>query len=101
MAPNVGPTEIANNSHQANTEKGKEEIFYNGYFYDVTDFIRRHPGGNIIKFYTTPGEDATQAIDQFHYRAKNRVETIMKSFKKRKAETKERRFSKKCVPVNL
>lgn len=93
MAPNVGSGEITTTTFEDNG-KGREEIYYNGYFYDVTDFIRRHPGGNIIKFYTAHGEDATQAIDQFHYRARNRVETIMKTFKRRPAEKQERKPKK-------
>jgi len=65
--------------------KKKLEILYDGFFYDVTEFINRHPGGNIIKFYTEPGEDATLALEQFHHRSIDKVKLIMKSLPKRPA----------------
>jgi len=37
----------------------KKEILYDGYFYDVTSFIDRHPGGYVIDYYTNSGEDGT------------------------------------------
>jgi cytochrome b involved in lipid metabolism len=67
----------------------RKEILYEGHFYDVTKFINRHPGGNIIKFYTEPGEDATLAIQQFHHRSMNRIKTILKSFPRREATPEE------------
>jgi hypothetical protein len=76
--------EIANNSSK------KCEILYDGHFYDVTQWIPRHPGGNVIKFYTEGGEDATLAIQQFHHRSLRQVQGIMKSFQKRIALPEER-----------
>lgn len=74
---------------------GKQiEIFYEGYYYDVTDFVDKHPGGNVIKFYTEPGEDATQAIQQFHFRSMKKVDLILKSFSRRKAEPSTGNFKK-------
>jgi len=61
----------------------KSEILYEGYLYDVTSFMSRHPGGNIIRFYAQPGEDATLAIQQFHYRSMNKILKILKTFPKR------------------
>lgn len=69
---------------------GTKEILCDGYFYDVTDFISRHPGGSIIKYYTQSGEDATHAIQQFHQRSAERVRSMMKAFKKRPALDSER-----------
>jgi hypothetical protein len=62
-----------------------KEILYEGFYYDVGSFMERHPGGNIIKFYTEPGEDATMAIQQFHHRSIKQVLAIMTSFPKRPA----------------
>jgi cytochrome b involved in lipid metabolism len=61
----------------------KQEILYEGYYYDITSFIPRHPGGSVIKFYTPPGEDATLAIQQFHNRSLKQVLAIMKTLPKR------------------
>lgn len=66
------------------------EILCDGYFYDVTSFISRHPGGSIIKYYTKSGEDATHAIQQFHQRSAERVRMMMKTFKRRPASDHER-----------
>ncbi|ODM91448.1 Fatty acid desaturase 2 [Orchesella cincta] len=64
----------------------RKEILYDGFYYDVTDFIQRHPGGNeIISYFTNPGEDATVAIQQFHARSIEKIHSIMKSFKRRPA----------------
>ncbi|CAL8122106.1 unnamed protein product [Orchesella dallaii] len=62
----------------------RKEIVYDGNYYDVTDFITRHPGGKqIMGYFTNPGEDATSAIQQFHARSFNKVQGIMKSLKSR------------------
>ncbi|CAL8112301.1 unnamed protein product [Orchesella dallaii] len=62
------------------------EILYDGYYYDVTDFVRRHPGGReIIGFFTHPNEDATIPMQQFHSRAFDKVEGILKALKRRPA----------------
>lgn len=75
------------------------EIRYEGFFYDVTNFVARHPGGNIIRFYTEPGEDATQAIQQFHNRSINKVTQMLKSFPKRPANDVDSKFER--FPNNL
>jgi len=74
-----------------NRNKGPKkplEILYEGFYYDITDFARKHPGGNVIMFYTEPGEEATQAMQQFHNRFINKIHLMLKSFKSRPA-TKE------------
>lgn len=63
----------------------RKEILIDGYFYDVTDFVKRHPGGSVIEYYTKAGEDGTHALQQFHHRSIDRVHNIMKSLKKRPA----------------
>ena len=67
----------------------RKELLYEGYYYDVTDWIKRHPGGRIIEFYTQKGEDATMAIQQFHQRSTKKVMAIMKSLKRRQASDSE------------
>lgn len=71
---------------------GTKEILCDGYFYDVTNFISRHPGGSIIKYYTQSGEDASHAIQQFHQRSMKRVRMMMKAFKRRPAADSERMY---------
>lgn len=97
MAPQaeqkLNPNKAANGAltgdeHQVKTKK---EVLYNNYFYDVTDWVRRHPGGRIIEFYTKSGEDATLAIQEFHQRSAKKVNVIMSSLKKRPAEIHERK----------
>lgn len=76
-------------------DSGIKEILCDGYFYDVTNFISRHPGGSIIKYYTKSGEDATHAIQQFHQRSSKQVSMMMKALKRRPASEKERKTSGK------
>lgn len=76
---------------------GTKEILCDGYFYDVTDFISKHPGGSIIKYYTKSGEDASHAIQQFHQRSAKRVRMMMKAFKRRPASDFERMDDLKSI----
>lgn len=72
---------------------GRKEVLFDGYFYDVTDFVKRHPGGSIIEYYTKNGEDATHAIQQFHQRSTKRVTAIMNSLKRRPASDSESNYT--------
>jgi cytochrome b involved in lipid metabolism len=86
MAPNaiIGlKVPIESKGESSSSLPQRKEILYEGYYYDVTHFIQRHPGGNVIKFYTEPGEDGTLAIQQFHHRSINQVLAMMKAFPKR------------------
>lgn len=78
-----------NNNSLESTHPKRVEVLYDGYYYDVTDFIKRHPGGNIIELYTENGEDATIPIQQFHYRSLKTVLARMKGLKKRPATDEE------------
>jgi cytochrome b involved in lipid metabolism len=73
-------------------EKVPLEILYDGYFYDVTDYLSQHPGGKVMMFYTEKGEDATHAIQQFHHRSFKKIQLLLKSLKKRPATDSERKF---------
>lgn len=77
-----------------------KEILCDGYFYDVTNFISRHPGGSIIKYYTKNGEDATHAIQQFHQRSAGRVGMLMKALKRRPASDSELAFNEAVLKKN-
>merc|ERR1719440_1659831 len=44
------------------------EMIINGVVYDVGAFLKRHPGGSIIKF--SLGSDASDAYNNFHIRSK-------------------------------
>lgn len=71
---------------------GKKEVLYDGYFYDVTNFIDKHPGGYVIDYYTNTGEDATVPIMMFHHRSKKKVDAIMSSLPRRPAMEHESKF---------
>lgn len=46
----------------------EREMIVNGKVYDVSTFIKKHPGGSVIKFQL--GTDATDAFNAFHSRSK-------------------------------
>lgn len=79
---------------------GTKEILCDGYFYDVTNFISRHPGGSIIMYYAQCGEDATHAIQQFHQRSADRVRMMMKAFKRRPASDSELGLDEAVIKKN-
>ncbi|XP_037032122.1 acyl-lipid (8-3)-desaturase-like isoform X3 [Bradysia coprophila] len=79
---------------------GTKEILCDGYFYDVTNFISRHPGGSIIMYYTQRSEDATHAIQQFHQRSTERVRMMMKAFKRRPASDSELGLEEAVIKKN-
>jgi len=91
MAPNVKDTDVGGLGleEEAPVIAPKKEILYDGFFYDVTSFIDRHPGGQVIDYYTNNGEDATVPIMEFHNRSKARVNAIMKVLPKRPAQEHE------------
>jgi hypothetical protein len=97
MAPQQG--HLTEESGIPPTAGGKKEILYDGSYYDVTEWVKRHPGGKIIEFYTESGEDATHAIQQFHQRSTRKVMGIMGSLKKRPANENEREYSLICTCV--
>ena len=47
-----------------------------GKVYDATEFKKRHPGGNVISYYS--GADATDVFDNFHFRSK-KAQALLKS----------------------
>jgi len=65
------------------TPPKRKEIFYEGYLYDVTDWIPKHPGGRVIEYYTDEREDATIPIQQFHHRSIKQILARMKTLPKR------------------
>eukprot|EP00040_Diaphanoeca_grandis_P006113 m.35991 g.35991 ORF g.35991 m.35991 type:complete len:437 (-) comp17233_c0_seq1:173-1483(-) len=46
-----------------------DEILIDGIWYNITDFVKHHPGGRIINFYR--GKNATEAFNEFHIRSKS------------------------------
>ncbi|OXA56485.1 Fatty acid desaturase 2 [Folsomia candida] len=88
MAPNTksevaGPGDGYDESSESRSVV--KEILYEGNYYDVTNFIKRHPGGSIIEYYVAHGEDATHAMQQFHQRSSKKIRLMLQSFKKRPA----------------
>jgi len=67
-------------------EPKKEEKMYltiDGNRVDVTSFIRKHPGGNVIRFYCADHLDATDAFWAFHSRSERAVK-LLKALPKEK-----------------
>ncbi|OXA45979.1 Fatty acid desaturase 2 [Folsomia candida] len=81
MAPNANPPQI----QFPGGDSLVKEILYEGHYYDVTKFIKKHPGGSIIEYYVEHGQDATHAVQQFHQRFSDKVRVILQSFTKRPA----------------
>ena len=52
----------------------KKTLIIDGHEYDVTEFIKRHPGGGIIRY--SLGTDATNAFEQFHLRSKKALKVL-------------------------
>ncbi|KAJ6635013.1 Acyl-lipid (8-3)-desaturase [Pseudolycoriella hygida] len=67
----------------------RKEILFDEDFYDVTDFISKHPGGTVIEYYTEKGEDSTLVIQQLHKRSKEKVKVMMSALKRRPASDSE------------
>lgn len=59
------------------------EVLIEGKYYDISSM--KHPGGNVIKFYSGNGIDATQAYNQFHIRS-TKADKYMKSLPSRAAD---------------
>jgi fatty acid desaturase len=52
-------------------------IHINGNDYNVTDFIKKHPGGNIIEQYTIDKVyDATDTFNTFHFNSKTAIKIL-------------------------
>jgi len=86
MVPKPQLTDHSNNlkiDSNLNCEPKRLELQYNGYLYDVTSFIQRHPGGRIIEMFLKTGEDSFNAVQQFHFRSMTKVSAIMESLPKR------------------
>lgn len=96
-----GPGDVKRDSENGDPMSEIKEILCDGYFYDVTNFIKKHPGGSIIEFYTKNGEDGTHAIQQFHQRSIKIVKIMLKSFKKRPALDSERNLNFYYVRIQL
>ncbi len=69
-------------------ESSNADLLIDGKIYDVTDFIDKHPGGSVIKFYAGKDIDASQAFNQFHCRSK-KANVTMKQYFKRDVTNKE------------
>jgi fatty acid desaturase len=69
-------------------ESSNADLLIDGKIYDVTNFIEKHPGGSVIKFYAGKDIDASQAFNQFHCRSKT-AKNIMKQYLKRDVTNKE------------
>jgi len=50
--------------HNQWKKKKDSWLVYKGKVYDFSNFIKKHPGGNVIVFYA--GQDATTVIERFH-----------------------------------
>ena len=53
---------------QTDSADTRKKIYINQTCYDITDFVKRHPGGNVILYYE--GQDATMVYKEMHRRSK-------------------------------
>ena len=60
----------------------ERELIIDGVVYDVSSFVKRHPGGSVIKFQL--GADASDAFHAFHIRSKT-ARKMLKSLPSRPA----------------
>lgn len=70
---------------QQTAKAEKREVLVDGRFYDVTNL--KHPGGNVINFYSNNEIDATEAFANFHFRSK-KAKKIMEHLPSRPADEK-------------
>merc|ERR1719313_2004299 len=63
-----------------------KEMIINGRVYDVSAFIKRHPGGSVIKFQL--GSDASDSYNNFHMRSK-KANKMLASLPNRPVDEKE------------
>lgn len=56
-------------------------IRINNYHYNITDFIKKHPGGSVITYYIN--QDATDVFNEMHFRSMKKVEKYLKSLPKK------------------
>jgi len=86
--PQADPIEEFKSQKMESADPKKLELQYNNYAYDVTSFVDKHPGGKIIAMYLKTKEDSFNAVEQFHFRAIDRVHNIMKALPRRPLEIK-------------
>lgn len=55
--------------NESKNESEKLFLTIEGFRYDITDFVRKHPGGNVIKYYVADQLDATDVFYAFHSRS--------------------------------
>ena len=75
-------------SKKVENKDEKIHMLIDGRVYNVTEFMRKHPGGSIIKFYK--GMDATDAFHAFHNRSEKakRLLKSLPSVEKNESEVK-------------
>jgi len=74
---------ISERVSEAPAKPKRLELQYDGYMYDITSWVHKHPGGRIIEMYLKTKEDSIHAVQQFHFRSMTRVNAILKSLPKR------------------
>jgi len=79
-------------------EKDRLITTYNGDKYDLTDFVKSHPGGDII--WKSKGKDLKKVWKQFGYDWHENNEYVKQTLKKYKIKSKENYDSKKNTVYN-
>nr|AOG21008.1 delta6 desaturase [Thraustochytrium sp. ATCC 26185] len=69
-------------------DENKQWVLIDNVEYDVTNFMRRHPGGSVIKYgLANTGADATEMYKAFHLRSR-KANLILKTLPKREPQCK-------------
>jgi len=56
-------------------------IRINNFYYNITDFIKKHPGGSVIEYYVD--QDATDVFNEMHFRSMHIVEKYLNNLPKK------------------
>lgn len=67
--------------NKLDTNLSENTLIINGIEYDISSFIKSHPGGSVIKY--SIGTDATRVFQEFHYRSE-KAKKILNSWNKDK-----------------
>jgi len=77
------PQTIPAEETQLLSAKWEQVCLIDGVEYDVTDFVRKHPGGSVIRYsLANTGADATPLFNAFHLRSK-KARMVLKSLPQR------------------
>jgi fatty acid desaturase len=82
----MAPNKLADKTIEPSGPKFGPRVQIDGYWYDISSFVKRHPGGSVIKFYD--GLDATDVYQALHHRSK-KSNLVLQSLPRERVENLE------------